>query len=71
MNLLESKFLHSIGTSAAERQKILANSIVDKAKWQHETIIEDIGIGTSLTEDGMKEYVKEVEVSEAKDNENI
>jgi len=67
--LSESKFLHSIGTSAAERQKILVNSVVDKAKRQQETIIEDIGIGTSLTEDDMKEYVKEVEVSEAQDKE--
>jgi hypothetical protein len=65
--LSESKFLHSIGTSAAERQKILVNSVVDKAKRQQETIIKDIGIGTSLTEDDMKEYVKEVEVSEAED----
>ena len=65
----ESKFLHSIGTSAGERQKILINTVVDKAKRQQETIIEDIGIGTSLTEDDMKEYVKEVEVSEAEDRE--
>jgi hypothetical protein len=67
--LSESKFLHSIGTSAAERQKILVNSVVDKAKRQQETIIKDIGIGTSLTEDDMKEYVTEVEVSEAEDKE--
>jgi hypothetical protein len=65
--LSESKFLHSIGTSAAERQKILVNSVVDKAKRQQETIIKDIGIGTSLTEEDIKNYVEEVEEEKVED----
>ena len=59
--LMESKFLHSIGTSAAEREKVLISSVVDKAKRQQEKIVKDIGIETSLNEEDMKEYVQEVE----------
>ncbi len=62
--LSESKFLHSIGTSAGEREKVIINTVLDKAKRQQETIIEDIGIQTSLTEEDIKEYVEEVEVRE-------
>lgn len=59
--LSESKFLHSIGTSAGEREKVIINTVIDKAKQRQETIIEDIGIETSLTEEDIKNYVKEVE----------
>jgi hypothetical protein len=62
--LSESKFLHSIGTSAAERQRFLVNSVVGKAKRQQETIAKDIGIETSLTEEDIKNYVNEVEKQE-------
>jgi hypothetical protein len=62
--LSESKFLHSIGTSAGEREKVIINTALDKAKRQQETIAKDIGIGTSLTEEDIKNYVKEVEEEE-------
>jgi hypothetical protein len=62
--LSESKFLHSIGTSAAERQKFLVNSVVGKAKRQQESIAKDIGIETSITEEDIKSYVNEVEKEE-------
>ncbi|MGH9975704.1 MAG: hypothetical protein ACRD8Z_07700 [Nitrososphaeraceae archaeon] len=59
--LSESKFLNSIGTSAGERENVIVNTVLDKAKRQRETISKDIGIGTSLTEEDIKNYVKEVE----------
>ena len=59
--LSESKFLHSIGTSAAGRRKEIVNTVLDKAKRQQETIAKDIGIGTSLSEEDIKNYVNEVE----------
>ena len=59
--LSESKFLHSIGTSAAGRKKEIVNTVLDKAKRQQETIAKDIGIGTSLSEEDIKNYVNEVE----------
>ena len=62
--LSESKFLHSIGTSAGEREKVIINTVLEKAKQRQETIIEDIGIETSLTEEDIKNYVKEVEKEE-------
>jgi len=65
--LSESKFLHSIGTSAGERKKEIVNTVLDKAKWQQETIVKDIGIGTSLTEEDIKNYVEEVEEEKVED----
>lgn len=62
--LSESKFLHSIGTSAGERKREIVSTVLDKAKRQQETIVKDIGIGTSLTEDDIKNYVEEVEEQE-------
>jgi hypothetical protein len=62
--LAESKFLHSIGTSAAGRRTEIAKAIVDKAKRQQEMISNDIGISTSLSEDDIKKYVDEVEEEE-------
>jgi hypothetical protein len=60
----ESKFLHSIGTSAGERRKEIESTVLEKAKRQQATIVSDIGIGTSLTEEDIKSYVKEVEEEE-------
>jgi hypothetical protein len=62
--LSESKFLHSIGTSAGEREKVIINTVVDKAKQRQETIIKDTGIRTSLTEEDIKNFIKEVEEEE-------
>jgi hypothetical protein len=62
--LSESKFLHSIGTSAGERKREIVSTVLDKAKRHQETIVKDIGIGTSLTEDDIKNYVEEVEEQE-------
>jgi hypothetical protein len=59
--LSESKFLHSIGTSAGEREKVIASTVLDKAKQKQNSIAKDIGIGTSLSEEDIKNYVKEVE----------
>jgi hypothetical protein len=62
--LSESKFLHSIGLSAAEREKTIVNDVLDKAKHQQEIISEEIGIRTSLSENDIKDYVKEIEDNE-------
>jgi hypothetical protein len=59
--LSESKFLHSIGTSAGERRKEIVSTVLEKAKRQRATIIKDIGIDTSLSEEDIKSYVNEVE----------
>lgn len=65
--LSESKFLHSIGTSAGERKKEIVSTVLDKTKRQQETIVKDIGIGTSLTEEDIKNYVEEVEEEKVED----
>jgi hypothetical protein len=62
--LSESKFLHSIGTSAGERRNEIVSTVIEKAKRQQATIVNDIGIGTSLTEEDIKSYVNEVEKEE-------
>jgi len=62
--LSESKFLHSIGTSAGERKKEIVSTVLEKAKQQQATIIKDIGIDTSLSEEDIKNYVNEVEKEE-------
>jgi hypothetical protein len=59
--LFESKFLHTIGTSATQRTDEILNSVLNKAKHQQQTIAKDIGIETSLSEDDIKNYVKEIE----------
>jgi hypothetical protein len=59
--LSESKFLHSIGTSAGERRKEIFSTVLEKAKRQQATIVKDIGIDTSLSEEDIKSYVNEVE----------
>ena len=65
--LSESKFLHSIGTSATEREKVIVNTVLDKTKRQQEEIRKDLGIGTSLSEEDVEEYIKEVEKEESED----
>jgi hypothetical protein len=62
--LLESKFLHSIGTSAAERRKEVVSTVLEKAKRQKATIIKDIGVDTSLSEEDIRSYVNEIEKEE-------
>jgi hypothetical protein len=59
--LSESKFLHSIGTSAGEREKVIVDTVLNKAKQKQKSIAKDIGIRTSLSEEDIKNYVKEVE----------
>jgi hypothetical protein len=59
--LSESKFLHSMGTSAGERRKEIFSTVLEKAKRQQATIVKDIGIDTSLSEEDIKSYVNEVE----------
>jgi hypothetical protein len=58
--LAESKFLNSIGMSAAEREKTLFKEMLFKAQHHKEAIKKDIGIETSISEDDIKEYVKEL-----------
>ena len=62
--LSESKFLHSIGTSATEREKVIVDTVLDKTKREQEEIRKDIGIVTSLGEEDVEEYIKEVEKEE-------
>jgi len=62
--LSESKFLNSIGTSALDRDKVIVSTVLDKTKRQQEEITKDIGIGTSLSEDDVKEYIRDVERKE-------
>jgi hypothetical protein len=62
--LSESRFLHSIGLSAAEREKAIVNDVLDKAKQQQEIITNEIGIRTSLSDNDIKDYVKEIEDKE-------
>ena len=59
--LSESKFLHSIGTSAGEREKVIESTVLNKARQKQKSIAKDIGIRTSLSEEDIKNYVKEVE----------
>ena len=59
--LSESKFLHSIGTSVGERKKEIVSTVLDKVKKEQETITSDIGVGTSLSDEDIEKYVKEVE----------
>ena len=62
--LSESKFLHTIGTSAGEREKVIVGSVMEKAKQKQQSIAKDTGIGTSLSEEDIRNYVKEVEEKE-------
>ena len=66
--LSESKFLHSIGTSAGERRREIVSTVLEKAKRQQATIVNNIGIRTSLTEEDIKSYVNEVEKEKEKEH---
>jgi hypothetical protein len=58
----ESRFLHSIGSSSlAEREREVMNKVLSKAKEQQRLITESTGVSTSLSEEEMKEYVKNTE----------
>ncbi len=59
--LAESKFLHSIGMSESEREKKLLKEVLIKAKEQKENIKKDTGIELSMSEEDIKELVKEIE----------
>lgn len=70
--LSESKFLHTIGTSAAaaaaaagrkDDEKIIS-TVLEKTKQQQQRIARDTGIGTSLSDEDIKNYVKEIEEKE-------
>ncbi len=65
--LAESKFLHSIGTSAAEREKILIDKALAKSKTQKEEEIQGVGISAPMSEKEIKEYVKIIEAKEDKE----
>lgn len=58
--LQESKFLHSIGSSAAEREEKIIDRVLNKAKQEQQIIAEESGVRTSLNEEDIKEYVKQV-----------
>lgn len=59
--LAESKFLHSIGTSAGERKQILIKSAIQKSRLQNEKEIRDSGIVAPLSEEAIKEYVSKID----------
>jgi hypothetical protein len=54
----ESKLLDSIGTAYMEQE--IQKRVLRLAKEQEETMIEQTGIESSLDEDDMKEYLKQV-----------
>jgi 5-bromo-4-chloroindolyl phosphate hydrolysis protein len=73
--MAESKFLHSIGMSESERENKLLKDIVIKAKQQKENLEKDTGIELSISEEDIKEFVRELEVNhndkdKDKDNDN-
>ena len=73
--MAESKFLHSLGMSESERENKLLKDIVIKAKQQKKNLEKDTGIELSLSEDDIKEFVRELEVNhndndKDKDNDN-
>ena len=58
----ESRFLHSIGSSSlAQRESEVMNKVLSKAKEQQRLIAESTGVSTSLSEEEIKEYVKNTE----------
>ena len=64
--LAESKFLNSIRMSATEREKTLFKDMLYKAQKQKEAIKKDIGIETSISEDDIIEYTKELKDNDTK-----
>ena len=58
----ESRLLHNIGSSSlAQREKEVMNKVLSKAKEQQRLITEGTGVFTSLSEEEIKEYVKNTE----------
>jgi len=58
----ESRFLHSIGSSSlAQREREVMNKVLSKAKEQQRLIAESTGVSTSISEEEIKEYVKNTE----------
>jgi len=68
--MAESKFLHSIGMSESEREKKLLKDIVITAKQQKENLEKDTGIDLSITDDDVKEFVRELEVNRDDNDKN-
>ena len=64
--LAESKFLHSIGTSVAEREKILIDKALAESRVMKQEEIQEIGIAAPISEKEIKEYVKKIEENEDK-----
>ncbi len=67
--LAESKFLHSMGISAAEREKILIDTALAESKVMKEEEIKEIGITAPMSENEIKEYVKKIEAKEIEEEE--
>jgi len=59
--LSESKFLHSIGTAAGEQEKEMVNTVLNRVRKQQERVAKDTGIVTSLSEEEIKDFVKDIE----------
>jgi hypothetical protein len=64
--LAESKFLHSIGTSIEEREKILMEKALAKSKTVKQENLEEGGVATPMSEQEIKAYIKEIEEEEDK-----
>ena len=61
--MAESRFLHSLGMSESERENKLLKDIVIKAKQQKKNLEKDTGIELSISEEDIKEFVRELEVN--------
>jgi hypothetical protein len=58
----ESRFLHSIGSSSlAQREREVMDKVLSKTKEQQRLIAESTGVSTSISEEEIKEYVKNTE----------
>ena len=62
--LAESKFLHSMGISAMEREKILMDTALAESQIQKEEENEEVGIAASMSEKEIKEYVIKIEAKQ-------
>jgi hypothetical protein len=67
--LAESKFLHSIGTSVGEREKILMEKALAKSQAIKQENLKEGGIATTMSEEEIKDYVKKIEAKEIKEEE--
>ncbi|NOJ32977.1 MAG: hypothetical protein DA329_12655 [Candidatus Nitrosocosmicus sp.] len=59
--LAEYKFLHSIGTSAAEREKILIDTALAESKSIKEEEMKEVGIAAPMSEKEIREFVKNID----------